>query len=366
MSYFTKRYHPPGTAPGTLKRLGTGPATPVSIKLIDFTAAEFLEQEVADAESCLPYLKQSTVTWVHVQGDVSPETLKALGETFELHPLALEDVANTGQRPKTDVFESQLFVVLSHALIRGEHARSEQVSLFLGENYVISFHEGEGDPFELVRKRLRKNGARIRSRGADYLLYTLIDVIIDEGFPVIEWFGGVLEDLEQELLERPDEQTLHRLYDIKRQALFMRRMLWPQREVLNMVVREDGAFVTEDTKVYFRDCYDHTVQILDLLETYRDMTTSMLDLYLSSVSNRLNEVMRVLTVIATIFIPLTFIVGVYGMNFGANDKSPWAMPELRWYYGYPLLWLVMLAVAGWMLYYFKRKGWFSHIVSLKK
>lgn len=357
MSYFTKRYHPPGTAPGTLKRLREGPAAPVTIKLIDFTDTEFMEQEVPSAEACVPYLKQTTITWVHVQGDVSPETLTGLGETFELHPLALEDVANTGQRPKTDIFENQLFLVLSHARIGAEHAGSEQVSLFLGHNYVISFHEGADDPFEPVRKRLRKTGGRIRSRGADYLLYTLVDVIIDEGFPVIEWFGGRLEDLEQELLEQPDEQTLHRLYDIKREALFMRRMLWPQREVLNRVVREDGAFVSEDTKVYLRDCYDHTVQILDLLETYRDMTTSMLDLYLSSVSNRLNEVMRVLTVIATIFIPLTFIVGVYGMNFGANEKSPWAMPELRLYYGYPLLWLIMLTVAGWMLYYFKRKGW---------
>lgn len=358
MSYFTKRYHPPGTAPGTLKRSGEGPATPVSMTLIDFTETDFVEQEVPTAEACLPYLKQSTITWIHVQGDVAPQTLKALGETFELHPLALEDVANTGQRPKTDIFENQLFVVLSHALVGDEHARSEQVSLFLGENYVISFHEGADDPFEPVRKRLRKQGGRIRSRGADYLLYALIDVVIDEGFPVIEWFGGILEDLEEELLENPEERTMHRLYDVKRDSLFLRRMLWPQREVLNQIVREDGAFVSDETKLYFRDCYDHTVQILDLLETYRDMTTSMLDVYLSSVSYRLNEVMRVLTVIATIFMPLTFIVGVYGMNFGSSSKSPWAMPELGWYFGYPLVWLVMLAVAAGMLYYFKRKGWF--------
>ena len=358
MSYFTKRYHPPGTAPGTLIQSEAAAGAPVRLRLIDYTDAEFVEKDVDDPGSCLPYLKQSTITWIHIQGNAAPDTLRHLGELFSLHPLALEDVTNTGQRPKADVFEEQIFVILSHARINGDHARSEQVSLFLGENYVISLHEGDDDPFEPVRKRLRQPGGRIRARGADYLLYALMDVVIVGGFPVIEWFGGALEDLEQELLEKPTQGTLHRLYDIKRELLFMRRMLWPQREVINAVVRDEGGLIRDESKVYYRDCYDHTVQILDLLETYRDMTTGMLDLYLSSVSNRLNDVMRVLTVIATIFIPLTFITGIYGMNFGDNAKSPWAMPELHWYYGYPMVWVVMLGVVGFMLYYFKRRGWF--------
>ena len=358
MSYFTKRYHPPGTAPGTLTQSEAAIGAQVRLRLIDYTDTDFIEKDIEDPGTCLAYLEKATITWIHIQGNASPDTLRHLGELFSLHPLALEDVTNTGQRPKADVFDEQIFVILSHARIYEDHARSEQVSLFLGENYVISFHEGDDDPFEPVRKRLRQRSGRIRSRGADYLLYALIDVIIDGGFPVIEWFGGELEDLEQELLEKPDQGTLHRLYDIKRDLLFMRRMLWPQREVVNAVVRDEGGLLHDETKVYYRDCYDHTVQILDLLETYRDMTTGMLDLYLSSVSNRLNDVMRVLTVIATIFIPLTFVTGIYGMNFGDNDKSPWAMPELHWYYGYPMVWVVMLTMVGFMLYYFKRRGWF--------
>lgn len=356
MGYFTKRYHPPGTPPGTLQRSDT-PGAPVTIRVVDYTESDYVDQVVADPRACLSYLQRDSITWIHVQGDVPVATLAFLGETFGVHPLALEDIANSGQRPKADVFEQQVFVILSHVRVDGGHAHGQQVSLVLGENYLISFHEGADDPFEPVRKRLRQRSGRIRSRGADYLLYALVDVVVDEGFPVLEWFGGALEDLEEELLEQPDQGTLRRLYDLRRELLFLRRMMWPQREVIHGAEREDVEFIKEDTRVFLRDCYDHAVQLLDLVETYRDMTTSMLDLYLSSVSNRLNEVMRVLTVIATIFIPLTFIVGVYGMNFGANTHSPWAMPELRWDYGYPFIWLVMLSVVAFMLRYFRRRGW---------
>lgn len=357
MSFFTKRYHPPGTAPGTLVEPEAASAVPVTIRLIDYTETDFLEQMVDSPAECLPYLKQNTITWIHVQGDPLPDTLKLLGETFDIHPLVLEDIVNTGQRPKADIYDEQIFVVLSHALMNNTHVYGKQVSLFLGENYIISFHEGGDDPFEPVRKRLRQRGGRMRARGAGYLLYALMDVVIDAGFPVLEAFGGELEELEQVLLEKPREETLHRLYDIRRNLVFLRRMLWPQREIVNVLLREDQGLINEETRVYFHDCHDHTVQILDLLETYRDTTTSMVDLYMSSVSNRLNEVMRVLTMIATVFIPLTFIVGVYGMNFGNNSKSPWAMPELNWYYGYPLVWVIMLVVAGVMIYLFRRRGW---------
>ncbi|MEJ2344632.1 MAG: magnesium/cobalt transporter CorA [Gammaproteobacteria bacterium] len=358
MAHFTKRYHPPGTSPGTLLPPAGIPETPPRIVLIDYTDADFVEKEIVSADDCRPYLTRDTVTWIHVQGQVEADTLRRLGDIFMLHPLAMEDVINTGQRPKVDIYDEHAFIVMSHPVMHEQYAWVEQVSLFFGDGFVISFHPGPEDPFSLVRTRLQMHTGRIRSRGADYLLYALIDVVIDQGFPVLEGFGEQVEDLEEELLESPDKDTLRRLHRIKGELLLLRRMLWPQREVINALIREEGPDIDEDIKVYYRDCYDHTIQIIDLLETYRDMTTSMLDLYLSSVSNRLNEIMRVLTVIATIFIPLTFIVGVYGMNFGNDNKSPWAMPELRWYYGYPLVWLVMIVIAVVMLIIFKRRNWF--------
>jgi magnesium transporter len=207
-------------------------------------------------------------------------------------------------------------------------------------------------------QRLRKHSGRIREQQADYLLYALLDITIDRGFPVLENFGENIEALEDELLENPCNQTLAKIHHTKRELLLLRRMLWPQREVISTLLREEQPQLTANTRLYLRDCHDHAVQILELIEAYREMSASMLDVYLSSISNRLNEVMRVLTVIATIFIPLTFLVGVYGMNFGVQSKSPWAMPELDWYYGYPLLWLVMIGIAVGMVLYFKRKNWF--------
>ena len=270
---------------------------------------------------------------------------------------ALEDVINSGQRPKADLYPGQVFVVLSHPSQTEAGLRMEQVSLLCGRNLVISFHNGPSDPFEPVRKRLREHIGRIRGRGADYLLYALMDITVDHGFPVLEWFGTQLESLEEELIENPTQASLRRLHELRRDTLLLRRSLWPHREVLGTLMRAEDWGITEDSQVYFRDCHDHAVQILELLETYRDMTTVMLDLYLSSTSNRLNEIMRVLTVFASIFIPLTFITSLYGMNF-QNPGSPWAMPELHWYYGYPMILGVIVAVAGGLLFYFRRKGWF--------
>jgi magnesium transporter len=232
----------------------------------------------------------------------------------------------------------------------------EQISFFVGKNFVISFCTGSVDPFEPVRKRLRSQAGKIRSRNSDYLLYALIDVIIDQGFPLLEWFGESIEDLEEELLANPDHDTLLEMHQIRRNLVLLRRMLWPQREVINRLTHNESHLLQEESRIYYADCYDHTIQIMDLVETYREMTTSMLDVYLSSASNKMNEVMRLLTVIATIFIPLTFLVGVYGMNFN-NPNSPWDMPELKWYYGYPLLWLLMIAIAGGMLLWFRHKKW---------
>lgn len=355
MGIFNKAYHPPGTAPGTLTERMELPRQ-ARISLVDFTAEEFIEHELMTPADCQPYLKRKSVTWIHVQGDVPADTLRNLGELFDLHPLALEDVMNSGQRPKLDSYDDQDFIAMNLPEFCNGGIATRQVSLFFGSDYIVSFSTGETDPLEPVRHRLRTSTGRFRSRGADYLLYSLLDVVIDAGFPLLDRLGETLEALEAELLDKPGQDTLGRIHELKRELLLLRRSLWPQREVINGLLRPEHTLITTETRVYLRDCYDHTVHIMDLLETYRDMATGMLEVYLSSVSNRTNEIMRVLTIIATIFIPLTFIVGVYGMNF-SHATSPWAMPELHWYYGYPLIWLVMLAVAGGLLYFFKRRHW---------
>lgn len=359
MAYFTKRYHPPGTSPGTLTQRRVGPPVPLSILLMDYTDSDYREKSLATPEECKPYLERDTVTWIHVQGDAEPETVRQLGHLFGLHNLALEDVVNSGQRPKLDEYGEQLFVAMAHPVIDddGESVHVSQLSLFLGRNFVISFHPGGKDPFDPVRHRLRDRIGRIRERGADFLFYALVDLAIDDGFPVLEWLGDEIEELEEEMLETPTGENLRRLYELKRTLVLLRRVLWPQRELVSRLLHGDGLQISEETKIYLRDCYDHTIQIMDLIESYRDMATGLLDVYLSSVSYRLNEIMRVLTVIATIFIPLTFVVGLYGMNF-RNEESPWAMPELYWYYGYPLVWVLMIAIAGGMLIYFRRRKWF--------
>lgn len=358
MAYFSKRYHPPGTAPGTLMQEPRPRGAALEIILTDYTSSEHFEQVLTHPEECRTYLERDTITWIHVQGDAEPDTMRQLGKLFGLHHLALEDVINSGQRPKVDVYKGQLFVVLAHPVIEADSRdlRMEQLSLFLGHNFVVSFHPGTADPFDPVRQRLRDKSGRIRERGSDYLLYALIDLVIDEGFPVLELIGDEIEQIEEELLDSPSRNALHQLHHLRRTMLIVRRMLWPQREVLNSLLRDDSGIIDEEHRIYYRDCYDHTIQIMELIETYREMVAGLLDIYLSSVSYRLNEVMRILTIIATIFIPLTFVVGLYGMNF-TNSDSPWAMPELRWYYGYPLVWILMIAIVVGLLFFFRRKKW---------
>jgi len=358
MAYFTKRYHAPGTSPGTLQPAQGVVRAPLRILLADYTDTEYVEREITSANECRACLARESITWIHVQGDAEPETMHQLGELFGLHHLALEDVINSGQRPKVDEYHEQLFIAMAHPVLNRDCAdiKVDQLSLFLGSNYVVSFHPGADDPFEPVRQRLRDGVGRIRRRGADYLLYALIDLAVDSGFPVLEWLGDELERLEDEQLTTPTSEGLRRLHRLKRTLAILRSTLWPQREVAGSLLRADSMLIADENKVYYSDCYDHTVQIMDLVETYRDMLTGLLDVYLSSISYRLNDIMRVLTVIATIFIPLTFITGIYGMNF-MNDGSPWAMPELHWYYGYPLALLLMVGVAAGMLVYFRIKKW---------
>jgi magnesium transporter len=360
MAFFTKRYHPPGTAPGTLHETPTPvmASVPASVRLVRYdrtavnvsTADDAIPPDPAPADS-------KAMTWMHVQGRPSQRLLTQIGETYDLHPLALEDIHNTGQRPKVEEFDGQVFATLSLPRFEDGQVEIYQANFFLSADSVLSFCEGHVDPFEPVFRRLQEASGRFRSRGTDYLLYALLDTVIDQGFPVLEAFGMELEELEEKILGRSGRETLPHIHAVKRELILLRRMLWPQREVINTLVREDQELVMDDTRLFLRDCYDHTIQVMDLLETYRDMTTSMLDIYLSSVSNKMNEIMRVLTIIATIFIPLTFVAGVYGMNFGSNTKSPWAMPELNWYYGYPLALLLMVTVAVGMLIYFWRKRW---------
>ncbi|MFU8817861.1 MAG: magnesium/cobalt transporter CorA [Pseudomonadales bacterium] len=352
-----KTYHPPGTAPGTLVPRTPAAAGGWSLSLTDFTDQELVEEQLESAEACTPYLSRESKTWIQVNGNPDEETLRTLGRQFDLQDLALEDVLNAGQRPKLDLYDDQLFLVLSLPRYRDGNLEVVQISIFAGENYLISFNPTETDPFEPIRKRIRPpNNHRLRTRSIDYLLYALIDLVIDAGFPVLELLGERIEQLEDDLLDKPGIETLAEIHRVRRELLLLRRRLWPQREVVSTLLRGDLPLIEEQTHPYLRDCYDHSIQIMDLLESFREMSTSLLDVYLSSISNRTNEIMRVLTIIATIFIPLTFIVGIYGMNF-EHDTSPWAMPELGWYFGYPLIWLVMLSVVVGMLWFFRRRKW---------
>jgi len=356
MTYFHKKYHPPGTPPGTLTS-HPDTAAEYRIHLTDYTDGEFTDKTLTDIDSCRDYANRPSTTWIHVQGAFNADVIRKLGDIFGLHPLAMEDVLNTGQRPKLDRFGEQVFIVMSLPASEGGGILMEQVSIFFGENFVLSFHRGRVERFEPVRRRLRSASGRIRSLGEDYLLYCLLDLVIDEAFPVLEDFGDRVERLETSALENPDRSTVSDIHGLKRELLMMRRVLWPHRDVINSLLRDDAAMISDTTRVYLRDCYDHAVQVIDLIEMYRDITSGILDVYLSAMSNRLNDVMRVLTVISTIFIPLTFITGLYGMNFGNDTNSPWAMPELRWYYGYPLSLLLMILVAVGMLVFFKHKKW---------
>ncbi len=279
-----------------------------------------------------------------------PAAISQLGETFGLHPLALEDILNSGQRPKIDFHEQYAFLILNLPHMLKDEIVLEQVSLFVGDGHLLSFCSGDGAAFDPVRERLRQGFGRIRTRGVDYLLYTLVDVVIDSAFPLLEDLGEQIEVLEEQVLARPNKAILSTLHQLKRDLLLLRRALWPQREVINRLIQHDAELVNATMRPYFSDCYDHAVQVIDLIETYREMLSGMLDIYLSSLSNRMNDIMRVLTVVGTIFIPLTFIVGVYGMNFDH-------MPELKWEYGYFIIWGIMIALAVGMLAAFRRKKW---------
>ncbi len=348
-----KRFHAPGTMPGTLAAHAEAHAGPVTVRLFTYDASGCEERVLDPAEIPSLSVPDGGVLWVDVTGLSDPAVVKALGDRFGFHPLALEDVLNIPQRPKVERFGDHLLVVLRE--IRYPEA-PEQVSFFLGDRIVVTFQERPGDSFEPVRDRLRKGAGRIRSEGADFLAYALWDAVLDAFFPTLEKLGDEVEQLEDRAIEEPVPDTFREIHRVKQRLLQVRRAVWPARDAMNDLLREESALVRPETKVFLRDCYDHTVQVMDMVETYREMTSGLVDEYMSSVSNRMNEIMKVLTIIATLFIPLTFIVGVYGMNFD-RGASPYNMPELGWRYGYPAVLAVMAVAAAGMLYYFRRKRW---------
>jgi len=341
-----------GMSPGTVMHIGEKKIEKARITLINYDPDRLEEKELKSIEEAFSYKDTPPVSWINIDGLHEVGIIEKIGLHFDIHPLTLEDIVNTGQRPKVDDFEDYLYIVLK-MLIFDEttcHISSEQVSLILGPHFLISFQEIEGDVFNFVRERIRKGRIQMRKSGSDYLAYALVDAVVDHYFIILEKMGERIEQFEDRVYSEPTPEILQAVHDLKREIIYFRKQVWPMREVLNTLQKTESHLVQQTNKVFIRDVYDHTIQVIDTIESYRDIIAGMLDLYLSTMSNRMNEVMKVLTIMATIFIPLTFIAGIYGMNFKF-------MPELEWKWSYPVLWAVLLVIFGSMLLYFKRKKW---------
>lgn len=341
-----------GLPSGSLVHIGEKRAEKVKITVIDYDVEHFNEREVGNIEDCFSCKESKNVTWINIDGLHAVDVIEKLGSHFGIHPLILEDIVHTGQRPKMEDFGDYVFMVLRMMMTgnESEHILSEQVSIIVGNAWVISFQEREGDVFNFIRERLRTGKGRIRKSGPDYLAYALMDVIVDHYFLILEKLGENIEEIEDDLIGNPAPKTLDIIRQLKRNMIFLRKSVWPLREVINGLERSESTLIHKSTFLYLRDLYDHMIQVIDTIDTYRDMVSGMLDIYLSSISNRMNTVMKVLTIIATIFIPLTFIAGIYGMNFEH-------MPELRWRWGYHAVLLVMLAIGVGMGIFFKTRNW---------
>ncbi|MBI5018521.1 MAG: magnesium/cobalt transporter CorA [Deltaproteobacteria bacterium] len=341
-----------GLPPGTLVHLGEKKTATALVTLVDYDEGQFTEAVAERADACTPFRDRPSVTWVNVDGIHDVEMVESIGTCFGIHPLVLEDVVNTGQRIKVEDFDDYLFMVFRTADLDGPGGRidTDQLSLILGANFVLTFQEKASPLFATIRERLRNEKAKMRKAGADYLAYALIDLVVDHYFAVLEKLGDRIEDLEGELVQKPTQATFGAIYAIKREMLGLRKAVWPLRELVGSLSRGESPLIHDATQVYFRDVHDHAIQIIDTVETFRDILSGFVDVYLSSVSNRMNAVMKVLTIIATIFMPLTFLAGLYGMNFRY-------MPELEWRWGYPTLLGVMALTALGMTWFFVRKGW---------
>jgi magnesium transporter len=339
--------------PGPPVHIEEGKGGRTKVTILDYDEVHFQELETKTVDECLPFKDKPTVTWINVEGIHQVEVLEKVGDCFGLHHLVLEDISTPDQRPKMEDHGDYIYTVLKMLYYNDESNEivTEQISLVLGPNFVISFQEGKkGDVFDPVRERIRSGKGRIRTMGADYLAYSLVDSIVDNYFIILENLGEKIEFLEEELVTTPTPETVQTIHDLKREMIFLRKSVWPLREVISGLERGESSLIQESTRIYLRDIYDHTIQVIDAVETFRDMLSGMLDIYLSSISNRMNEIMKVLTIIATIFIPLTFIAGVYGMNFRY-------MPELERPWAYPMVLVFMLAIGLLMVFYFRKKKW---------
>ncbi|TFH00805.1 MAG: magnesium/cobalt transporter CorA [Calditrichales bacterium] len=342
-----------GLSPGSLIYIGNRKVEEIKLALVDYDSENLNTRELTSIEEAFPFKETPTVTWLDVIGLHDMSMMQKIGNRFGIHPLIMEDILNFSQRPKVEIYDDYIFIVLKKIRYdEGENRlKFDQISFLLGANYVISFQERVSDVFDPVLKRIRTAGGRIRKHGPDYLVYALIDVIIDNYYLILEEFGNVIETMEDNIWQDPQDSMAHEIQRLKRQTVVLARSLWSLREATNKLQSEDSELIKESTFPFLRDLHDHTVQIVESVEIYREMTTSLMDLHLSNLSVRMNEVMKVLTIIATIFIPLTFIVGIYGMNFEN-------MPELHWAVGHPIIWLVMVSVTLFLIYFFKRKHWF--------
>jgi len=341
-----------GMSPGSLMHIGEEKIEKARITLIDYDQERLEEKELKSIEEAFRYKETPPVSWINIDGLHELGVIEKIGTHFGIHPLILEDIVNTGQRPKVDDFEEYIYIVFK-MLIFDEttfHISSEQVSLILGPHFLISFQETEGDVFNFVRERIRKGRIHMRKSGPDYLAYALVDAVVDHYFLILEKIDEKIEQFEDRVYSDPTPEILLAIHDLKREIIYFRKQVWPMREVLNTWQKTESPLVQQANKVFIRDVYDHTIQVIDTIESFRDIIAGMMDLYLSAVSNRMNEVMKVLTIMATIFIPLTFIAGIYGMNFKF-------MPELEWKWSYPVLLAVLMVIFGGMLFYFRRKKW---------
>jgi|AntRauTorckE6833_2_1112554.scaffolds.fasta_scaffold40325_1 magnesium transporter len=355
------RRKPPGQIPGTAIHTGFQRLDDVLMTVHDFDAHHYDVIPINKIEKSEPYLQDPSMTWIQVRGLHDIDRLRTVWEYFNLHPLVQEDIVSTSQRPKVEIYPDHIYVVLrmikQHSVKdAGSQLHTEQISIVIGKKYVLSFQESDDPIFEPVLKRLESETTRLRKLGPDYLAYALIDTIVDHYFHTLDEMGESIEIIEEQVLDDPKPENLQKIHSLRRDLIYFRKSIWSLRDGINSLIRDDLKLISEDVKVYLKDIYDHIVQVIDIVETNREIVFGLFDIYMSSLSNRMNEVMKVLTIIATIFIPLTFVAGIYGMNFNP-EASPYNMPELDWFYGYPISLLLMACITAGMVIFFWRKDW---------
>ncbi len=351
----------PDASPGTLRTQEHGRSR---VFLVHFHEDELVERELESVDECVPFLARPGITWLDVRGLGDSTLFQRLGEIFHLHPLALEDCVNVPQRPKTDIYPDHQIFITRMVSLEADRLVSEQHSIVFGEKWVVTVQEEpDVDCLEPLRRRIRENRGILRKCGADYLAYSLFDAVVDGFYPVLEHYGEELDALEARVVE-PSRTSSQEIFAMKRELLELRRAIWPQRDLLAQLLRDESPHIKPETRPYFRDTYDHAIQVMDMVETFREIASSLMDLLMNGVSNRLNEVMKVLTILSTVFLPMTFVAGVYGMNF--DTASPLNMPELKWAFGYPFALVLMVASAGSLLLYYRHKGWIGAPPALRR